>query len=194
MDRSNTDLRVVTGPAGLDVEGTLSAQELRNAWTPMSEASPAFTRDQFVAWLHVLGDLEDDPDFSEAAEEHAKLFYDQEYLRNGKKWARRPLDFYLGYLNTGWADIFFYDGFDRSFAAPVTPAVSQSRGGYFEQQNADAPSMSRQDTPSNVSSATMQHIKGLLQEPLTAQTQRSWTKTTTDVDLMHQSWTESTQD
>ena len=105
-----------------------------------------------------------------------------------------PSTFYLGYLNTGWTDIFFYDGFDRSFAAPVTHAVPQSHGGYFEQQNADAPIMSRQDTPSNVSSATMQHIKGLQQEPLTAQTQRSWTKTATDVDLMHQSWTESTQD
>jgi len=124
----------------------------------MSEASPAFTRDQFVAWLHVLGDIEDDPDFSEAAEEHAKLFYDQEYLRNGKKWARRPLEYFRGYLNTGWTDLFFYDGFDRSIAAPVTPAVSQSRGGYFDQQNADTASMSRQDTPSNVSSATLQHI------------------------------------
>ena len=146
MDRPHTDLRVVTGPAGLDVEGTLSTQELRAAWTPMSATSPAFRRDQFVAWLQILGAREGAPAFSAAAEEHAKIFYDQEYPRKGKHWARLPHGFYQGYLNRGWTDIFFCHGFDRSFAAPVTPAAgTQSRGGYFEQQNADAPSMSRQD-------------------------------------------------
>jgi hypothetical protein len=138
MGRSNTDHRVVTGPAGLDVEGALPAQQLRNAWTPMSETSPQYRRDQFVAWLQILGEREGDKAFSEAAEADAKIFYEQEYLSNGKKWAR--------YFR------------------------------YFQQQNADATRMSRLNTPSNISSAIMQHIEGLLQEPLTAQTHRSWTE------------------
>ena len=60
MSRSDVDLRVVTGPAGLDVASALPAQELRLAWTRMSETSPAFSREQFVAWLHFLGEREED--------------------------------------------------------------------------------------------------------------------------------------
>jgi hypothetical protein len=93
MDRSNTDLRVVTGPAGLDVEGTPSAQELRNAWTRMSKESPRFSRAQFVAWLQILGEREKDQELSDCAEEYAQIFYDQEYLQDGRAWSETSIEY-----------------------------------------------------------------------------------------------------
>lgn len=100
----------------------------------MSATSPHFSRGQLVAWLNFLGERGNAEDFSEAAEEHVKIFYDQDRLRTGKSWSRLTIDYYQGILPHAWADLLFFDGFDRSAAAPVTPAT-KPRGGYFHQQD-----------------------------------------------------------
>ena len=46
----------------------------------MSETSLRFSRAQFVAWLQILGES-DDEESENSAEEHARILYDQDYLR-----------------------------------------------------------------------------------------------------------------
>ena len=111
----------------------LPTQQLRLAWTPMCTKPPRFSRDQLAAWLHFLGEREGEEAFSAAAEGHVKFFYDQGRLSTGKAWSRLTIDYYRGFLPVGWADPLFFDGFDRSATAPVTPAsATQPRGGYFQ--------------------------------------------------------------
>ena len=59
----------------------------------MSKVSPRFSRAQFVAWLQILGERESDTELSDCAEEYAKLFYDQEYLQDGRAWSEASMEY-----------------------------------------------------------------------------------------------------
>ena len=164
MDRSNTDLRVVTGPAGLDVEGTPSAQQLRNAWTRMSKASPRFSRAQFVAWLQILGERDDDQEFSDCAEEYAKRFFDQESLEDGRAWSETSMEYLVSNaVPDVWACIIL-EGVNLM---PQSWTDSTQDMGRFHVDRPVA-GITPQPVPGN--------NEGLLKEPSNAQTHRPWTE------------------